>query len=129
MPAPRWVARFNRVATNRVLGVIAPRAPGFGVVRHRGRKSGRTYTTPVNVFRTLEGYVVALTYGSASDWVKNVLAEGGCELETRGRWQRLSQPRLVHDERRSAMPRAIRPMLGLLHVTDFLYLSAEPAPG
>lgn len=74
MPAPRWLGRFNRVVTNRVTGIVAPRLPGFGVISHRGRRSGRAYTTPVNVFRTAEGYAVALTYGAESDWVKNVEA-------------------------------------------------------
>lgn len=40
---------------------------------------------------------------------------------------RLTEPRLVHDERRSAMPRAIRPMLEFLNVSDFLYLRIESA--
>jgi deazaflavin-dependent oxidoreductase (nitroreductase family) len=128
MPAPRWLARFNRRVTNRVGGIVAPRAPGFGVIHHRGRRSGREFTTPVNVFRAADGYVVALTYGVESDWVKNVLTAGGCELETRGRRVRLTQPRLVHDERRGAMPPAVRPILGLLRVSDFLYLRDEPAP-
>ncbi len=128
MPAPRWLGRFNRVVSNRVTGIVAPYAPGFGVVHHRGRRSGRKYATPVNVFRTAEGYVVALTYGAESDWVKNVLAAGGCELETRGRRLRLTRPRLAHDQQRRAMPFAIRPILGLLRVADFLYLSDEPAP-
>ena len=128
MPAPRWIARFNRRVTNRVTGIMAPRVPGFGVIHHRGRRSGREFATPVNVFRMADGYVVALTYGAESDWVKNVLAAGGCELETRGRRQQLSQPRLVHDERRSAMPFAVRPILGLLHVSDFLYLTNKSKP-
>ena len=127
MPAPRWLARFNRGATNPILGTIAPHAPGFGVIHHRGRRSGHEYATPVNVFRSSDGYVVALTYGPESDWVKNVLAAGGCQLETRGRRVQLTQPRLVHDESRSAMPSPIRQFLGLLRVTDFLYLSNTPA--
>jgi deazaflavin-dependent oxidoreductase (nitroreductase family) len=120
MPAPRWLARFNRVATNRVTRVVAPHVPGFGVITHRGRRSGREYTTPVNVFRTPDGYIVALTYGAETDWVKNVLAAGGCELETRGQHVRLIRPQLFHDERRRAVPGAIRPILRLLGVSDFL---------
>ena len=37
--------------------------PGFGVVEHAGRRSGRRYRTPVNVFRPGASYVIALTYG------------------------------------------------------------------
>jgi hypothetical protein len=37
---------------------------------------------PVNVFRVPDGFLVALTCGRNSEWVKNVLAAGGAELET-----------------------------------------------
>jgi deazaflavin-dependent oxidoreductase (nitroreductase family) len=125
VPLPRAVARFNRGATNRLLGPLAPRLPGFGVVLHTGRKSGRPYRTPVNVFRRPGGYVVALTYGPDADWVRNVMASGGCSLETRGRTVRLTRPRLVHDERRRLMPAPVRVVLGLTHVSDFLELDLD----
>ena len=85
MPIPKWVARANRIGFNRLSRHLAPWLPGFGVVVHHGRRSGRTYRTPVNVFRSADGYVLALTYGADSDWVKNVLAAGGAELQIRGR--------------------------------------------
>jgi deazaflavin-dependent oxidoreductase (nitroreductase family) len=108
MPAPRWVARANRVGLNRFVGLIAPWAPGFGVVVHRGRSSGRIYRTPVNVFARDDGYVIALTYGPESDWVKNVLAAGGCGLETRRRSMQLGEPRLYQDDSARDMPAFVR---------------------
>src|SRR5712692_4295129 len=63
------IGRFNRVATNRLTSPVAGRLPGFGIITHRGRRSGRTYRTPVNVFRRPGGFVVALTYGRG-DWVR-----------------------------------------------------------
>jgi deazaflavin-dependent oxidoreductase (nitroreductase family) len=93
---PRRVARINRAATNRILGPLARVLPGLGVVIHRGRRSGREYRTPVNVFRTPDGYVIALTYG-VGDWARNVLAAGGCDLEMRRHVVRLVDPRLVRD--------------------------------
>jgi deazaflavin-dependent oxidoreductase (nitroreductase family) len=124
MAAPRWLAGFNRRVTNRVTGLVAPRLPGFGVIVHRGRRSGRPYRTPVNVFRAPGGYVVALTYGAESDWVKNVLAAGGGELEWRGRRVQLTAPRIVHDEGRGEVPLLVRLPLRLMGVADFLWLSA-----
>jgi deazaflavin-dependent oxidoreductase (nitroreductase family) len=127
MPAPRWLARVNRRLTNRLLGPVARLLPGFGVVVHRGRTTRRRYRTPVNVFRSGEHYLIALTYGPDAQWVRNVLADGGCELETRGRRLRLTSPRLVHDERRQAVPPPVRLALRLLGVADFLDLeSARP---
>ncbi|MQA86022.1 MAG: nitroreductase family deazaflavin-dependent oxidoreductase [Streptosporangiales bacterium] len=122
MPMSKGLARFNRVVTNRTLGRIAPWMPGFGVVHHRGRKSGRDYRTPVNVFRRGDGYVMAMTYGSQTDWVKNVLAAGGCDLETRRHLVHLVEPRLYVDEKRTGMPAFVRTVLGLTNVTEFLAL-------
>src|SRR3989442_10765423 len=79
----RWVAAFNLAVTNRITSRFAARLPGFGILRHVGRKSGRVYRTPVNVFRTSEGFLIALTYGRDSEWVRNVVAAGECKLETR----------------------------------------------
>jgi deazaflavin-dependent oxidoreductase (nitroreductase family) len=125
MPAPRWLARLNRRVTNRILGPLAPRLPGFGVVMHTGRTSGRTYRTPVNVFRTPRGYVFALTYGPRSEWVRNVLAGDGCTLTTRGKTLRLVRPRLVHDEQRRLVPAPVGVVLGLMQVSDFLELDLD----
>ena len=36
----------------------------------------------MNVFRAPEGFLIALTYGRESEWVKNVVASGTCQLET-----------------------------------------------
>jgi deazaflavin-dependent oxidoreductase (nitroreductase family) len=123
MPLPRAVARINRRVTNRLLTGLATRLPGFGVVVHTGRRSRRQYRTPVSVFRRGDRFTIALTYGLNSDWVRNVLAEGGCTLETRGRTLGLSRPRLFHDEGRHAVPPPVRLVLGLVNVSDFLRLT------
>jgi hypothetical protein len=80
MPIPKVVGQWNKAGLNHLTRHIAPWMPGFGVIVHRGRRSGRRYQTPVDVFSAGNGYVIALTYGPQTDWVKNVLAAGGCEL-------------------------------------------------
>jgi deazaflavin-dependent oxidoreductase (nitroreductase family) len=122
---PRRLARINRVVSNRVLGPLVQLLPGFGIVVHRGRRSGREYRTPVNVFKTPDGYVVALTYG-VGDWTRNVLAAGGCEIDIRRRPVRLTDPRLVRDPTRKAVPLPVRPIMAAIGVTEFLHL--RPAP-
>jgi hypothetical protein len=72
----RWVAAFNLAVTNRITSRFAARLSGFGILTHVGRKSGRVYRIPVNVFRVSEGFLIALTYGRDSEWVKNVVAAG-----------------------------------------------------
>jgi deazaflavin-dependent oxidoreductase (nitroreductase family) len=128
VPIPRTIGRWNRVGLNRVTRHIAPWLPGFGVVVHHGRRSGRVYQTPVNVFPTRDGYLFALTYGPDTDWVRNVLAAEGCELRTRGRTVRLVAPRIYRDEHRRGIRALERQVLRALDVADFLYLETVPPP-
>jgi deazaflavin-dependent oxidoreductase (nitroreductase family) len=128
MPLPGWLAELNRSVTNRVTRPVAGRLPGFAIVLHTGARTGRSYRTPVNLFRHGDRFVIALTYGRDRDWVRNVLAAGGCEVETRGRTVRLTEPRIVRDERQGPVPAAIRPFLRALGVTEFLELQPAPSP-
>ena len=122
------MAWFNSRVTNRITRPLARWLPGFGVVEHSGRRSGRPYRTPVNVFRCGASYVIALTYGVESDWVQNVLAAGGCDLVTRGHRHRLAASAIVHDESRRLVPAPVRLALRLLRVADFLRLEQAGSP-
>jgi deazaflavin-dependent oxidoreductase (nitroreductase family) len=113
-----FTTRFINPITRRFAGHV----PMFGIVHHRGRTTGTRYATPMNVFRDGDAWVFALTYGSDVQWVRNVLAAGGCELETRGRIVALERPELVIDPGRRLMPQPVRTFLGLLKVTEFLRL-------
>jgi len=125
VPLSRRVARFNELVTNRLTRPFVPYLPWFGLVIHVGRTSGQEYRTPVNIFGRSGGYTIALTYGASAEWVKNVLAAGGCDVITRGRRRRLVEPQIVHDDRRSSVPAAVRPVLRALGVADFLRLQAK----
>lgn len=63
----------------------------FSIVRHIGRRSGKTYETPIIVARTNGGFVIELTYGPNVDWHKNVLAAGGCMLVWHGKEYRITK--------------------------------------
>ena len=80
----------------------------------------------MNVFLRGDTYVLALTYGSDVQWVKNVMAAGGCELTTGGRTIRLVAPELFVDPARRQMPQPVRAFLGLMHVTEFMRLRIAP---
>lgn len=113
-----------RPFTTRVVNPIARRfagwLPGFGILTYRGRNSGKTYRTPMNVFRRGDGYVFSLTYSSNVDWVKNIVAAGECGLRTVGRDVRLVDPELFVDPTLREMPRIIRPFLRLNRATEFI---------
>ena len=63
----RWLAKINVAFTNRITGLFAGWLPGFGILSHVGRKSGKVYRTPINVFRASNGFIIALTYSSQSE--------------------------------------------------------------
>jgi deazaflavin-dependent oxidoreductase (nitroreductase family) len=125
----RPVAAFHRAITNRIANRFAARVPGFAIVTNVGRKSGRLYRTPVNVFREPDGFLIALTYGRDSGWVRNVLAAGGCQLETRCMRYQLFAPVIVHDATRRRFPPIVRIVLRLIDANDFMRLSTSNANG
>lgn len=127
MPISLRVARFNKHVTNHLTGPFAGRLPGFAIVTHVGRRSGKAYHTPVNVFRAGDRYVFALTYGPGAEWVRNVVAAGGCEIRTRGRMVRLVEPERFTDPTRGPVPIPARWILGLIDVDEFLALRAAAA--
>jgi deazaflavin-dependent oxidoreductase (nitroreductase family) len=93
---------------NPVMRLVARRLPGFGVLTHTGRKTGRSYHTPINAFRRGDTYFFFLTYGSDAQWVRNVLAAGSCSLQTRGRVVELVEPELITDPDLRAAPPHVR---------------------
>ena len=115
-PFRRFMMRF----VNPVTRLLAGWLPGFAVITYRGRRSGRTYHTPMNLFRRGNDYVFALTYGADVQWVKNVLASGELQARTMGRTIRLADPQLFEDPERRLMPFPVRLFLGFARVKDFL---------
>ena len=91
MQLSRGVARFNKVVTNRVQGVYAWLLPPWAVILHRGRRTGRAYRTPVLAFRHGDTIVVALLYGTESDWLRNIRAGQGSVVRL-GRTRPLAGP-------------------------------------
>ena len=55
--------------------------------------------------------------------VKNVLAAGGCELETVGKKYQLSSPKVVHDPSRQRFPIPVRLVLRLVGADEYMGLS------
>jgi deazaflavin-dependent oxidoreductase (nitroreductase family) len=121
----RWLAKINIAFTNRITGLFAGWLPGFGILTHVGRKSGKVYRTPINVFRASNGFIIALTYSSQSEWVKNVLVAGGCELKTRGMEYQLFSPSVVRDPTRRRFPVPVRAVLRVVGADEYMELAAR----
>lgn len=69
--------------------------PLWAVLRTRGRRSGREIALPVAVRRLSDGFVIALPFGDGTQWVRNVVAAGGCDLRWKGVDHRLVDPEIV----------------------------------
>lgn len=122
---------FMRPFTTRVVNPLTRRVagwlPGFGLLTYTGRKSGKTYRTPLNVFRRGDTFVVALTYGSDAQWVKNVLAAGEAEMRWRRRMIRLGNPQMEIDRKGRLVPLPVRLFMRLLRVSEYLTMTAQPS--
>ena len=123
MPLPRALARFNRRATNRVLGRLADVTPPWAWVEHRSRRSGTVYRTPVWVWSVDGGYLIALTYGRETEWLKNVVAASGCKIEQRGTSVSVGNPRIVGlDRALPRLPRLLRAVMRVVRIRNWLLL-------
>jgi deazaflavin-dependent oxidoreductase (nitroreductase family) len=127
MPLPHWLTRVNLAFGNRIMRPIAAWAPWFAVLEHTGRTTGIVRTNPVMAFRHGDRLVIALTYGTEVQWLKNLVAAGECRARVMGRWSAYTAPRQFHDPSRRQVPWAVRPVLAALRVADFVELSRSPA--
>ena len=104
------------------------RLPMIAAVHHRGRRSGRAYTTPLAARPTKDGFVLPLTFGEQADWVRNVLAEGGCTVRWKGADYPLTEPEIVDWKTvRSSFYPAERVLVPLIGIERFVRLRHAPA--
>jgi deazaflavin-dependent oxidoreductase (nitroreductase family) len=103
--------------------------PLFALVRHRGRRSGRVYATPVGARPTADGFVIPLTFGTSADWYRNVQAAGACVIRWRGAEYPMVEPMVVEwANARSAFSRLEYIAVPLLGITEFVRLRHAHAP-
>ena len=106
-------------------------------IRHVGRRSGRTYTTPVSARRSGDMIVIALTFGNQSDWSRNVRSAGGGTIRIEGEDYNVTKPQIMSRQEAkplvqaafSPMNRAGFRMLGIKQVMILRVASAEHRPG
>jgi deazaflavin-dependent oxidoreductase (nitroreductase family) len=126
MPLPRGLAKFNRVATNKVADPFARRLPGFMVLRHTGRRTGMPYETPLNAWREGDKVVVALVYGEDVDWLKNARASSSSVVVMRGEELTVGKPGVVWDHPdMEVVPALVRQGLNMIDVDRFAVFPVE----
>ncbi|MFI5716299.1 nitroreductase family deazaflavin-dependent oxidoreductase [Nocardia sp. NPDC051750] len=105
---PDWLDRLGTRLLNPWMRRIAPWLPGYAVVEHTGRRTGRPYLTPVAVFRKGRVMAVVLLHGE-TDWARNVVAAGGAPLRYHRSTVVVSNPRVLRPNQASAdIPRIAR---------------------
>jgi len=111
---------------NPIVSPLAERMRPFAVLHHKGRRSGREYSTPVQAYPTKSGgFVVALGYGYNSDWALNLLAAGGGSATRQGKRYVLTNPRRAG--RDEALEQATSGSTILGGFKDFLIFDAKLA--
>jgi deazaflavin-dependent oxidoreductase (nitroreductase family) len=115
---------------NRATSRIARSGRGpFSLIRHVGRKSGRTYETPVILARVPEGFIAELTYGDNVNWYRNVVAAGGCVVLHHRVEYRVTHIEQCGAERgRNAYPAPFRQILKVAGREQFRLLRTDPRP-
>jgi deazaflavin-dependent oxidoreductase (nitroreductase family) len=123
---PEGLARINRYVTNPIQRLWAGRLPGFGIIEHAGRRSGKRYRTPVNVYAAPGGFAVFLMYGPERDWLRNLAAAGGGKLVHRGRTYPVTNPSVIPaSEALGFLGKGPAALLRRLHVEYVLCLTSQ----
>lgn len=109
---PRWLVN----ASAPIARALAGRrwVPLWALIRHRGRRSGTAYETPIAVVPTTDASIVmiGLPWGVTTNWARNVVAAGGASLRWRGRDVELVHPRIVDGPAAERLAKApLRPVL------------------
>lgn len=87
---------FNKHIFNRITLKFAETEKGpFSVVYHVGRRSDRVYRTPVVATYIGGTIIIGLSYGEHVDWLRNILAQGGCEMVRKKKRISATQPEVI----------------------------------
>jgi deazaflavin-dependent oxidoreductase (nitroreductase family) len=91
---PPAFERFQIKYINPMLRPLSKRLPGFAVIKHRGRTSGKGYETIVTAYRKGSVLAIGLAHGK-TNWVKNVLAAGDADIHVGRKELHLVNPRVL----------------------------------
>ena len=122
---------FNKYIFNRItLKFAGKRKVPFSIMRHVGRHSGRTYQTPVLASYMDEVVLIPLSYGENVDWLRNILAQGGCELCWQNQWMRAINPLVIDSKTAIAiLPEKRRKLFERFKLEKFLRMQVMVSSG
>ena len=128
-------------AAGRVFGLFTPHlnryvarvaggrfTPMWALLRHRGRTSGKSYTTPITARRVRDGFTIGLAFGMRTDWLRNAVA-GEASIRWRGREYPLGLGEVLDiSSARLAFPSWERAVYRRMGIERFLYLRDRETP-
>jgi len=120
---------FNKHVLNPVMKLVAGRKYWYaGVIEHTGRRSGKTYATPVVIERISDGFIIPLPFGTEVDWLRNVLAGGRATVRVHGEICRAVEPEIV-DAATAAQQLSARRQreFGRFRIRSYLKMHCAPA--
>lgn len=129
--ARRLIRSVARVVNPLVLRIAGRRhMPVLGILRHRGRTTGRPYATPLGIRPAAAGgFVMPLTFGEAAGWYRNVRAAGSAVITWRGADHTVAGPVIVGEAvALPAFPRYERLSLRMIGIRQFVWLRPPPGP-
>jgi deazaflavin-dependent oxidoreductase (nitroreductase family) len=122
------VRRTSRAVKPLVLRTAGQPGASASVIRHVGRTSGRSYETPISAEPVEGGFIIALPYGQAADWVRNVLAAGSAVIVDDGTTYAVDEPEIVSTtDAGNLFPADTQRTLRLFRVGECLRVRAVPA--
>jgi deazaflavin-dependent oxidoreductase (nitroreductase family) len=128
-PAPRQrsnplFAAASRLFNKPVMILAGTRwMPLYGVIEHRGRRSGKVFRTPVVVRPSPDGFIVPMPWGETTDWYRNVRAAGGCRICWKDHDYELGQPEVLDTSAAGASFSGVqRNMMRRFHIQKVLRL-------
>ena len=87
---------FNKHVLNPAMLLLAGRRHWYAaVIRHTGRRTGRSYATPVVAERVDGGVIIPLPYGTGVDWLRDAMAAGRANITVGGESFDVVDPRLI----------------------------------
>jgi deazaflavin-dependent oxidoreductase (nitroreductase family) len=103
-------------------------------MHHTGRRSGRSFMTPVGAKLSGGFFLIPLTFGNQSDWCRNVRAAGGGKIRCNGDDYHVIEPELLDTkaaraEIRSTFNRSDRVFMRFMGITQVMRLRLDPNDG
>src|SRR5579864_250182 len=129
-PTARRLVRFAARLINPLTLLVAGRRwmPIVGVLAHRGRSSGRLYSTPLGMRHYGDSFVMPLTFSESAAWYRNVRAAGWCVVRYRGSEYMLVSPEVIdYAAAAPAFPRYELLQFRLVGINEYLRMRQAPS--